>query len=154
MNSYKMEHLTDEQISGLLYDSNKQNSEETDHIKVCESCQLRYNQALIMHEQLKSLEYKRPSMRFAKSIVELVEQSKKLDKVSLFWTRVISGGLLVATSMALVIMVYWYASIFEESDSSWLAIHQWNVAFLVMAACFWLLYLFDYWLGRKRRKQV
>ncbi|MDN5212943.1 hypothetical protein QQ020_12830 [Fulvivirgaceae bacterium BMA12] len=154
MKSYKMEHLTDEQISGLLYDPNKQNLEEINHLKVCESCQLRYNQALRMHEQLKSLEYKRPSMRFAKNIVEIIERNKKLDRTSLFWTRVISGGLLVAVSMALVMIVYWYTSSFEENNSYRLMINQWNLTFLAMAAGFWLLYFFDHWLGRKRRKQV
>jgi hypothetical protein len=149
-----MEHLNEVQISELCNNLDNQSPEQIDHVKTCVRCHTKYNEAIIIHQQLKNLEYHRPSMRFAKNIVELLVQKNKLDNASLLWTRIITGGILVAASLAVFMMIFWFISSFKGEASVQQNIYQWNIIFLTVVGTSWLLYFLDNWLRKNHRIQV
>lgn len=145
-----MEHLTKDQINQLL------DGEQADlkvHLESCIQCNEKYKAALDIHCRLAQLDYQRPSMRFAKNIIELIVRREELDKVGRFWIKVIVGGLLSSVGLTVAFTSHWiFISDLEQGVESIMI--KWVGIAIMTILCAWGLYFFDKWLGNKLMKSV
>lgn len=147
-----MEHLNSDQINQLIEEGETTNPGWMQHIESCDRCRYKYESVLSIHHGLKQLEYQRPSMRFAKNIIELIEQRELADKSSLFWTRFTSRSLISAMALAVLMLVYMFFKTYPEMqiDAGMITrLSQVSIVTVTTIMTFWIIYLFDKWLGRQ-----
>jgi predicted anti-sigma-YlaC factor YlaD len=144
-----MKHLTKEQISDLIHESLIEHAVLRNHLDSCESCKTKYTRSKTIHLELQKLEYQRPSMRFAKNIIERIEAKIKLDKSKMFWVRSLGFSLIASLSLIIVIMISLGTSEDSSSTNSLSSIYSWSLILLNIAFCSWILYFLDIWFAKK-----
>jgi hypothetical protein len=149
-NEHIMEHLTGNQINQLV------ENEQVDlmaHLDSCESCMVKYQTALEIHQGLKQMDYHSPSMRFAKNIIELISRKEALDKSNRFWVGVVLGCLLLSILIVFVFSSYWiFINALGQGVTSMLL--QWHVIVILTIIGAWVLYFLDKWMGKRMMKDV
>lgn len=146
-------HLTNDQISTLITENIQDHEEWIAHIHSCKKCKTAYESELEIHKGLKQLEYDRPSMRFARNVLDLIVKRKEADKSYLYWIRFTSRAIITAISLALIMLTYMFIGIYDmiSIDQTQLnTIKQWSLIVLLTSTAFWLLYFFDGWLGKRQ----
>ena len=148
-----MNHLSDLMIQQIIEDESQIDDVMREHLDKCDLCR----QQLVLQKnllgKLQKLEYDRPSMRFARNIIDLLDKRNQAEKSSIFWTRVLGWGIVSSMSMAIVMFAWWAFLLIQNTGiNPNLDGHlvDYVVLVLTLVGVAWILHFFDRWLGRRK----
>ena len=149
-----MKHLTEEQIQSYINEPKKY-ANLMDHINQCDQCRELYRSYVTIHQDLSSLEYEQPSLRFAKNIYELLVRKQALEQKEKKWIRILQVSIFGSFFlMSFMVFYYLFSSTWDIpfSDSSMSVYYRWSIITLLSTVILWILYGFDQWYIKRKSK--